>query len=68
MHHADLISDLALERQRDRLAAAAAHTLAVPTPVRARMAQTLRRAADRIDAATSSPPPPVRSALPGGGC
>lgn len=68
MHHADLLSQLAQERHRDRLATASAHRLVASSPARARVARTLRRAADRLDAATVSPPPPVRSALPGGGC
>lgn len=68
MHHADILSQLAQERHRDRLAAASAHRPAVTAPARARVAGTLRRAADRLDAASVSPTPPVRSALPGGGC
>jgi hypothetical protein len=68
MHHADLLSQLAQDRHRDRLAAAAAPRPAAPAPARARIADTLRRAADRLDAASVSPTPPVRSALPGGGC
>jgi hypothetical protein len=58
MHHADLLSQLAQERHRDRVAAASAHRLVSTVPARTRLADTLRRAADR----------PVRSALPGGGC
>jgi hypothetical protein len=68
MQHADLLTQIAQEQQRDRLAAAAAHQFAAARPARARLAGTLRRAADRLDAATVSPTPPVRSALPGGGC
>ena len=68
MQHADLLSQLAQERHRDRLAAASAPRPAAQAPARARIADTLRRAADRLDAATSSPnTPPVWSALPGGG-
>ena len=66
MQHPDLISQLAQDRQRDRLAAAAAHGVAPSSPARARVAHSLRRLADRLDAATASPPP-VRSAHPGGG-
>jgi hypothetical protein len=69
MHHADLLSQLAQERHRDRVAAASAHRLVSTVPARTRLADTLRRAADRLDAASVSPhTPPVRSALPGGGC
>jgi hypothetical protein len=68
MHPAsDLLPQLAHDRRQDRLAAAAAHRLAASSPVRTRIARTLRRAADRLDAATASPGP-VRSALPGSGC
>ena len=67
MQHPDLISQIAQDRQRDRLAAAAVHGLVASSPARARVAHSLRRVADRLDAATASPPP-VRSALPGGGC
>ena len=44
----------------------AAHRLVGSSPARIRIARTLRRAADRLDTATS--PSTVRSALPGGGC
>ena len=52
------------DRQHDRLASAAAHRLVAPNPARTRIARTLRRAADRLDTATS---PSAVSALPGGG-
>ena len=67
MHHPDQISQLAKDRQRDRLAAAAVHAVVPSSPARARVAHSLRRVADRLDTATGSPPPPVRSAHPGGG-
>jgi hypothetical protein len=66
MQHPDLISQIAQDRQRDRIAAAAVHGLVPSSPARARVAHSLRRVADRLDAATASPPP-VRSAVPGGG-
>ena len=55
------------DRQQDRLAAAAVHRLVPSSPARSRIARTLRRTADRLDAATTAASP-VRSALPGGGC
>ena len=67
MHPADTLSQLSHDRQQDRLAAAAVHRLAPSGPARARIARTLRRAAARLDTATTAAPP-VRSALPGGGC
>jgi hypothetical protein len=68
MHPAsDLLPQLTHDHQQDRLAAAAVHRLAPPFPARTKLARTLRRAADRLDAATASPGP-VRNALPGGGC
>ena len=63
---ADLLAQLTNDRLQDRRAAAAAHRIAESTPARRRIAQSLRRAADRIDTATS--PSAVRSALPGRGC
>ena len=66
MHHPDQLSQIAHDRQRDRLAAAAEHAVVPASPARARVAHSLRRMADRLDAATASPPP-VRSAYPGGG-
>jgi hypothetical protein len=68
MHPADTILQLTHDRQQDRLAAAAVHRLALATPIRTRLARTLRRTADRLDAATVAPAKPMRSALPGGGC
>lgn len=68
MHPADVLSQLVHDRQQHRLAAAAVHRLASPSPARTRIARSLRRVADRLDAATaSSGSTPVRSALPGGG-
>ena len=66
MHHPDQLAQIANDRQQDRLAAAAVHRLAPSSPARTRVAHSLRRVADRLDAATASPPP-VRSAYPGGG-
>lgn len=62
----DFLQQIVHDRQHDRRAAAAAHRLVVPGPARTRIARTLRRAADRLDTATS--PSAVRNALPGGGC
>ena len=67
MYPAPTLSQLTQDRQQDRLAAAAVHRLAPSSPARTRIARTLRRTADRLDAATASPSK-VRSALPGGGC
>ena len=61
----DFLQQIVHDRQHDRRASAAAHRLAVPSPARTRVARTLRRAADRLDTATS--PSAVRSAHPGGG-
>ena len=61
------LSQLVQDRQQDLLDAAAAHRLVPSSPARIRIARTLRRAADRLDAATAAPKP-VRNALPGGGC
>ena len=63
----DFDSQITHDRQQDRLAAAAVHRLVPSSPARSRIARTLRRTADRLDAATASTSP-VRSALPGGGC
>ena len=64
----DFLSQLTHDRQQDRLAAAAVHRIAPSSPVRSSLARTLRRTADRLDAATASAGHPVRSALPGGRC
>ena len=66
MHSPEVLHQLVNDRQQDRWAAADAHRLAGSTPARIRIARTLRRAADRLDTATS--PATVSSALPGGGC
>lgn len=67
----DSVSQLVNDRQQDLLASAAVHRLAASSPVRTRinrgLARTLRRAADRLDAAAASPSQ-VGSALPGSGC
>ena len=62
----DLLAQLGHDRQQDRLAAAAVHRLVPSSPVRTRLARSLRRIADRLEVATASPHP-VRTALPGGG-
>lgn len=67
MYPDEILSQLTHDRQQDRLASAAVHRIAPTSPARIRIARTLRRTADRLDAATASSPP-VRSALPGGGC
>ncbi|HET8949813.1 MAG TPA: hypothetical protein VFN44_04855 [Solirubrobacteraceae bacterium] len=67
MYPAPTLSQLVHDRQQDRLAAAAVHRLVPSSPARSRIARTLRRTADRLDAATA-PATPMRSALPGGGC
>jgi hypothetical protein len=67
MYPADVLTQITQDRQQDPLAAAAVHRLAPSTPVRTRIARTLRRTADRLDTATAAAKP-VRSALPGGGC
>jgi hypothetical protein len=67
MYPADTSLQIVHDRQQDRLAAAAVHRLAPSSPVRSRLARTLRRTADRLDAATAAPAKPMRSALPGGG-
>jgi hypothetical protein len=50
---ADLLSQLTSDRLQDRRAAAAAQRIAESAPARTRIARTLRRAADRLDTATS---------------
>jgi hypothetical protein len=67
MYPAPTLSQLVHDRQQDRLAAAAVHRLVPSSPARSRIARTLRRTADRLDAATA-PAKPMRSAFPGGGC
>jgi hypothetical protein len=57
----DLLTQITHDRQDERQASAAAHRL-VSTPARRRIAQSLRRAADRLDA-----PVVVTTALPGRG-
>jgi hypothetical protein len=61
----DFLHQLTLDRQQDRHASASAERLAGPAPARRRIAQSLRRAADRIDA--TAPPVGVGSAHPGCG-
>ena len=62
---ADTISLVASERQRDRTQAAARQALLARTPTRLRVAASLRRAADRLDAGT--PEPASMIPLPGRG-
>jgi hypothetical protein len=64
MHTADFLSQIVHDRQQDRLASAAVHRLVPSSPVRTTLARTLRRTADRLDAATAATP----RALTGGGC
>ena len=63
----DFDRQITKDRQQDRLAAAAVHRLVPSSPARTRIARTLRRTADRLDAATAQASP-VGNALPGGGC
>ena len=63
----DFLAQITHDRQQDRLAAAAVHRLVPSSPARSRIARTLRRTADRLDAAAAAASP-VRSAVPGGGC
>ena len=63
----DVDTQITHDRQQDRLAAAAVHRLVPSSPARSRIARTLRRTADRLDAATA-PAGPARNPLPGGGC
>lgn len=62
----DLLHQLIHDRQQDRRSAAAAQRLAEASPARRRIAQSLRRAADRIDA--TAPTVTVSNAFPGRGC
>ena len=48
-HSFQLLQQLSDDRQSGRHAAAAAERLVDPTPARRRIAQSLRRAADRLD-------------------
>ena len=57
------LHQIASDRQQELRAEAAHRRLVASTPLRTRFAQVLRRAADRIDAATT-PPRHVRNALP----
>jgi hypothetical protein len=61
----DVIRQVAADRQGYLHAEAAAQRLATTVPARSRIAETLRRAADRLDAAMSAPCPAC--ALPGRG-
>ena len=58
----DLLHQLVQDRQQELLASAAAHRLVAPVPARTRIARSLRRAADRLDAtpATLGKPLPER--------
>lgn len=53
----DLLHQLRDDRQQDLRAKAAVRRLAGSGPARRRIAQSLRRAADRLDAATAAPGP-----------
>jgi hypothetical protein len=59
----DLLHRLAQDRQQELRASAAARRLIAPVPARTRVAQSLRRAADRLDAT----PATVGTPLPGRG-
>jgi hypothetical protein len=61
----DLLQQLTYDRQHERQASAAARRLVATTPARRRIAQSLRRAADRLDA--TAPSVGVSTALPGRG-
>ena len=67
MYPAPTLAQLVHDRQQDRLAAAAVHRLVPSSPARVTIARTLRRTADRLDAATA-PSARVGRAVPGGGC
>ena len=62
----DFDAQITHDRQQDRLAAAAVHRLVPSRPARSRLARTLRRTADRLDAATARSAR-VGRAVPGGG-
>jgi hypothetical protein len=62
----DFLPQVVRDRQQNLLAAAAVHRLVPSSPVRTRIARSLRRAADRLDTATAATSP-VQRALPGGG-
>ena len=55
----DLLHLLAQDRQQELLASAAARRLTAQVPARTRVAQSLRRAADRLDAAPATVGKPV---------
>ncbi len=61
----ELLHQLTTDRQQDRHSAASAQRLAEPSPARRRIARSLRRAADRLDASASTVT--VSNALPGRG-
>ena len=61
----DLLQQLVQRPAAGATGVAVAHTLVGSSPARTRIARTLRRAADRLDATTS--PSAVSNALPGGG-
>ena len=62
----DFLHQLVRDRQEDLLEAAAARRAAGPSRVRRRFAQSLRRAADRLDTATA-PSHSMSGAHPGRG-
>jgi hypothetical protein len=51
----DLLQQLTEDRMNDRQASAAASRIVATTPARMRIAQSLRRAADRLDATSTVP-------------
>ena len=64
MHfHPDTLRQINADRQQSMLAEAAAERLAGSPGTRTRLAQFLRRTADRIDAATAPCGPQLGSAL-----
>ncbi len=59
MHPAsDFLPQVTHDRQQDRLATAAVYRLVPSSPARERLARSLRRTADRLDAATAVPKAP----------
>jgi hypothetical protein len=61
----ELLHQLISDRQQDRHSAASAQRAAEPSQARRRIARSLRRAADRLDASASTVT--VSNALPGRG-
>ena len=65
MHPADTLHQFVDDRQQDLLATAAAQRLAAKHPARRRLAHSLRRVADRLDAGATAVD--AGRALPGRG-